>query len=318
MENRANALLAGMFLVIFLAAALASLWWFGGQREATRDVELVSLHSVSGLNPQVAVRYRGVRVGKVSSIEFDPEGSSNIIVTVSINSNLNIASTATARMAYQGLTGQAFVLIEDTPMATPLKQRGDTLRLILQPSFVSEGIDDGMEILRQMKQTLALINGALSDDNRQQVASTLNHVERLTGNVAAASDQLPQILARLQQLASDENLSRLDTVLNNVSVASGEVGALIQESRQLVTDFRQVAGRVDQTIDKVDQVDASVFTGTAGRVNKMTDQVGRAVENLDRLIHTLEESPQSIVFGRASRPLGPGEADIGAGSGDRK
>ena len=72
MENKAHALAAGLF-VLALSALLGVLaYWL------TRDVgirlayEITTREAVSGLQPQAPVRYRGVNVGKVTSIGFDP------------------------------------------------------------------------------------------------------------------------------------------------------------------------------------------------------------------------------------------------------
>ena len=79
MENRSHALIAGLFTLLLGIAAALSMWWFGGKTEVTRDYLVVTSKSVSGLNPQAQVRYRGIRVGRVESIDLDRGDSRNIL-----------------------------------------------------------------------------------------------------------------------------------------------------------------------------------------------------------------------------------------------
>lgn len=312
MESRSHALVAGLFLVLFVSGALATLWWFAGPHDEMREVVLVSQQSVTGLNPQAAVRYRGVRVGKVTRIRFDPDNSSTILVNLSVTREAPVSEKTAARLAFQGLTGQAFVLLEDGTQPNPLAQGGDTLRLPLQPSLVSQGIDSGMELLRQVKETTTRINSLLDDGNREKISRTLDNVERLTSRAVTATESLGTSLAQLQRLLSADNVARVDRALKNVADASGQAGGLMQETRQLTGSLRQVADRLDRTLA---QVDTQALANTPGRVNALADQVGQTVENLDRLLRQLEEAPQSLVFGRGPREPGPGEAGFAPAKG---
>ena len=47
MENRAHALIAGLFLLLLGAAAVASLWWFSGRSEDTRTYVVETRRNVT-------------------------------------------------------------------------------------------------------------------------------------------------------------------------------------------------------------------------------------------------------------------------------
>lgn len=80
MENRSHALFAGLFTLLLGFAAVASVWWFGGTRELSKEFIVVTRQNVTGLSPQGQVRYRGIRVGKVQSIRLDPKDARNILI----------------------------------------------------------------------------------------------------------------------------------------------------------------------------------------------------------------------------------------------
>ena len=73
MENRSHALVAGIFTVLLSIAIIAAAMWLNRDTQERVPYVLTTSGTVAGLNPQAAVRYRGMEVGKVEAIEFDRE-----------------------------------------------------------------------------------------------------------------------------------------------------------------------------------------------------------------------------------------------------
>ena len=83
MENKSHAFVAGLFTLLLMLAALLAFFWLGGSHETTHDYIVVTKQQVSGLNPQSQVRYRGIRIGKVTDIRLDPVDRDNILIFIS-------------------------------------------------------------------------------------------------------------------------------------------------------------------------------------------------------------------------------------------
>ena len=140
MESRSHAIAAGLFAIILSCALVGALWWFSDRRDATRDVLLVSSGSVNGLNVQATVRYRGIVAGKVAAINLDPADPRNVLVTARIRTDLPITRATRARLANQGVTGLAFIALDDAgddPVPL-LGGGGGPPRLKLAPGLVDE------------------------------------------------------------------------------------------------------------------------------------------------------------------------------------
>jgi hypothetical protein len=73
MENRSHALTTGFFTITLLIAAILFGLWFNRDRVERVPYQIATALSVPGLNPQAPVRYRGLDVGKVGGIAFDPQ-----------------------------------------------------------------------------------------------------------------------------------------------------------------------------------------------------------------------------------------------------
>ena len=72
MENKSHALAAGIFVLV-VAAMLAGLAvWLTRDNANYEQYELSTRDGVSGLQPQAAVRYKGVAVGKVCLLYTSP------------------------------------------------------------------------------------------------------------------------------------------------------------------------------------------------------------------------------------------------------
>ena len=69
MENKSHAFAAGIFVMVVTALVIGLGVWLTRDRGNYNTYELSSREGVSGLQPQAAVRYKGVSVGTVMQIE---------------------------------------------------------------------------------------------------------------------------------------------------------------------------------------------------------------------------------------------------------
>ena len=87
MESKAHALAAGLFTLLLGAALIAIVMWFGKREAQAVFYTLYTTGSVNGLKPDAPVRYRGVDVGRVTSIRLEPGGSGRIQLEIGIGAD---------------------------------------------------------------------------------------------------------------------------------------------------------------------------------------------------------------------------------------
>ena len=112
MENKAHALAAGLFVLIVSALVAGLGMWLTRDAGNYHAYELSSRAGVSGLQSQAAVRYKGVAVGKVTHIGFDPQINGNVLIRIAVHENTPLTPSTFAVLGYQGVTGLAYVLLE--------------------------------------------------------------------------------------------------------------------------------------------------------------------------------------------------------------
>ena len=297
MENRSHALFAGLFALLLGFASVAALWWFGGKQELTNEYLVVTTNTISGLSQQAQVRYRGVRVGKVESIELDPADFSKTLIRVSVRQDIPITRGTTAKLGFQGVTGIAHVLLEDNGKdAAPLvAQAGELARIPMQESLLQELSSVGSETLRNARDLLASANQTLNPENRQRIEKTLANLEATTGNAKEAT-------ASLRQLLTPENIRLLNSSLRRVDQTAAQAAPFFAEARGLVARLQSVSDKLETTLG-----DPLSNGALIPRLNELSADLSSNSHQLNRVLQMLEDSPQSLIFGRQQAAPGPGE-----------
>src|SRR5665647_1211610 len=195
MENKAHALAAGIFVVVVAAMLIALASWLT-RDTGERDIyEISTREIVSGLQPQAAVRYRGVNVGKVASIGFDPKATGNVLIRLEIGQDAPVTRDTFATLSYQGVTGLAFVQLDDSGKPAPrlVPDNENPPRIPLKPSLLSKLAARGEVILDQVEKVTGRMNELLGDANQRRVATVLDNL----GTAAADAGHLAQRLLSL-------------------------------------------------------------------------------------------------------------------------
>lgn len=308
MENRAHALAAGIFVIaLSLATALAA-WYFGGKRESDYYL-LETRRNVTGLNVQAQVRYRGIRAGKVESIEQDPADPHVILVRISLDPRFRLTRSSTAKLGYQGITGLAFVEIDDDGSSAELLPNDDEhpARLALKPALIDTLGDKAGDIVAQLGELTGRLNRLLDERNAANLSRTLD-------NFAAASEslkELPQVVAAMRAALSDDNLKRLHAILAQVEKTAGEAAPLTAETRELVKTMTATSQKLDRLLGASG---GDISASTLPQFNALVKRLNANSTQLGRILDMLEERPQALLFGRGPRRPGPGEAGFVAPS----
>ncbi len=308
MENRSHALIAGLFTLIFFLATALALWWLGGSRELTNTYILETRGSVTGLNLEAQVRYRGIRAGKVIGIAPDETDPGLLLVEITLGRKYQLTDKTTAKLNYQGITGLAYVMLEEgsKPGETgqPLDTDGATPpRLKIQPGLFDTLGEKAGDIATQVAELSARLNRLLDERNTQNIARTLD-------NLATASEGLkdvPKLMASLRSALSEANLARLQALLAHLEKTAGEAAPLTAEARVLVANMNKLAQRFDRLAASAGGVSDHLNAETLPRVDALMTEVAAATRRLDRLLDTLNEAPQAMLFGAAPAKPGPGE-----------
>jgi len=320
MENKSHALAAGLFVLV-VAAMLAGLAiWLTRDNANYEQYELSTKDGVSGLQPQATVRYKGVAVGKVTRIGFDPQVNGNVLIRIAVNEQAPISPTTFAVLGYQGVTGLAHVQLDDEQQPYPELPPGPSglPRLPLKPSPFGKLAEQAPAILTQVEEATRRINQLLGDTNQQLLTQTL-------GNISSAAAGVNTLTQKLDATVTQ----RLDPALASIPPLAGEARKTLQALQQagnsvttLASDFSKTTQRITAEGGAIDQITlgtqalaraADQFgTTTLPRVNRAADDTSLAARRLSRAVGGITDNPQLFIYGSGRIPPGPGETGFAA------
>ncbi|GER18669.1 MlaD family protein [Variovorax boronicumulans] len=308
MENKAHALAAGAFVLGLIAALVALVVWFTRDNTVRNVYELSTRDAVSGLQPQAQVRYRGISVGKVTSIDFDPKTKGNVRVRITVDERVPLTTSSFATLSYQGVTGLAFIALDDEGESTvALKPNNDSPpRIPLKPSMLAKLQDRGEEIIDQVEEVTKRANALLADANQKRVADALE-------NIAAASASANTLLKQLDNTVKtglNPTLAAMPETLSTVKKAAGDVSRVANNFNSTVGRLNAPDGPVERLSEgtkALAQAVDSFNAATLPRVNRVADDTAHAVRRLGRAADSINDNPQSLLFGNGGAAAGPGE-----------
>jgi len=309
MENRAHALAAGLFTLVLGAALAAVGMWFSKDEIKLIPYVLATTSPVTGLKVEAPVRYRGVDVGKVDDISIDTADSGRVRIRIGVREGTPITKSTYAQLGYQGITGLAYVLLGDDGTSKEALQSSpsEVAQIRMKPSLMDQG-----EILFGTFAEIAdEVKRLLDDENQGRVRRTLANLEEATQRANLVAKKL------------EPSLEAMPGLIAEAKGLTGDARATIRKADQLIASANGLALKLDARVDTLTRAVSSVEEvgvtaravndETMPRVNMLVDGLNKDTHALGRVINTLGEQPQSLVFGTPRETPGPGEPGFTGG-----
>jgi phospholipid/cholesterol/gamma-HCH transport system substrate-binding protein len=303
MENKAHAILAGIFTIALLVAAVFIGLWLNRDRVERVPYEMVTKLSIPGLTPQAAVRYRGLDVGKVDAITFDPKVPGQILVHFSVRPDTPITKSTYGMLGYQGVTGIAYVQLDDDG-SRPLKVTSSPqqiARIEMRPSLFDQLQTRGLAILQQTEEVTKRINSMLNPENQQAILTAFDNVSKAAIEIGTIPRQLQPTLSRLPAITAQaqQTLSALTTLSKDASALTGSLNGM-------ATTLQAPGGALEKFAHSAEQIGA-VANKLEHETLPLTNDARSSMRALNRTLNSVSERPQSILFGSPAPAPGPGE-----------
>jgi phospholipid/cholesterol/gamma-HCH transport system substrate-binding protein len=304
MESKSHALIAGVFaIVLAILAGLLALWL--GKDEIQRTPYTIATPlKVSGLNIQAAVRYKGIKVGKVTDIDFDTKVPGQLLLNLDIVSDTPITQSTYATLGYQGVTGIAYIELDDDgskPAAIAKDARLGAL-IPLRPGLLQEVEKHGLAILGQTEELSKRLNTLLDPNNQKSLINAVNQI----GRTAAAWETLPAkldpVLIALPQTVQQARDSALA-----FKQFSDNAKATSTNLNNLINNLQAEDGSINRLSKNVENLSSSLQYETLPAINGLVQDARGTLRGINRSTDNFNERPQSLLFGAKPAVPGPGE-----------
>jgi phospholipid/cholesterol/gamma-HCH transport system substrate-binding protein len=275
----------------------------------------VDFTNAGGMQRGAAVRFRGVKVGRIAAIR---PGPNNVEVELEISQpNLVIPRDVKVEANQSGLIAES--LIDITPLSKipegaiagkPLDQNCDNKQVVCNGSRLKGQI--GVNVDEVLRSTTELANrytneqfyqnlnrtleqGALAAANVAELSKSLNSLSKsaqyqlntvsgVSGSVQRAANQVTVSTAQLSATA-DRTLNRFGNTANQLNATVGEFGTTATELRTTAGQANKLLGNLDSLVTS----NRSSLVATLNNISASSNQLRVAASNLSPAINRLTQ-----------------------------
>jgi phospholipid/cholesterol/gamma-HCH transport system substrate-binding protein len=274
----------GLLVVLGLLAGAAAVLVLGLREPASDTYHTYFDESVQGLERGAVVKYRGVRIGKVSSIGVAPDLELvDVELAISRDSSRAIdlsRADLRAQLVVFGITG---VKLIDLDFASPTTPKPPTLKFAPPARY----IPSQPSLLERLERSAVTTVDRLPELIDRGIA-TLDKIDRIADDVHR--EDLPRRAGQLADAArvavrdAGHAMRKLDRVFDRETAGriGTTLGALERSAKQLETFLDHING--------------------GGDLERTLQDVGDAARKLRTFLDVLERQPDMLVKGRRTRP----------------
>jgi phospholipid/cholesterol/gamma-HCH transport system substrate-binding protein len=297
MGKNTHALITGLFMIVLVAASTGVIYWMGTLNEERNVYVISTQESVSGLNPESTVFYRGIAVGKVTNVLFDPSDSGIILVPIEVDKDIIFTKGVYATLRLKGVTGLTQIQLEDEGNITGILPPGDNhlFRIPLVPSLTDKLLNSGEELLKKADHLMIRLSSLLNDENEKNIGDILVNLKTL-------SDKLSDL-----QKGVDTALQNIPALSHDASKTLAHINALTIDLQALSKVVKNLSVKTAQMADKGTMAGNELTQTTLPKVNKLLTELQSATQLVKRVANTLENNPQELLLGPNHQDSGPGE-----------
>jgi phospholipid/cholesterol/gamma-HCH transport system substrate-binding protein len=313
----------GAFVLLLGTILIVGVLWLasGGSLQKKYVLYLAILdESVAGLNINAPVKYHGVDVGKVKSIDLDTNNPELVRLIFAIERDIPIKVDTVAVLKTQGLTGIAYIELDGgAKNAAPLEVSENEEYPIIQtkPSLSTRLETVLTTVLAKLDNTSSNVDALLSVENREAFKNTLANMQTVTKAIAARSTEIDAGIVNASRAASNTAqatqklnpmLDKLEPVINQLSVTIDQINRSATAIERAGNEAATATASASKTVESVGTNIEQYTAETLPEVQRLLLELNELSASLTRLSEQTERDPASLLRGRSPVPDGPGES----------
>lgn len=266
---------------------------------------------VEGLSPSSEVTINGLKVGKITSIDF-LNRKGDLLVTFTVKNDFPFSKNSLAEI-YGGniIGGKSLAIIPKYDAEVGMAKSGDTLEGSKEEGIM-ELVNDRLTPLQSKLEgtivsadsMLTAISEILDDSTRNNIRGTFKNLDatvnsfkitanELQGIVQGNSEKLDRTFTNLDEMST--NFNRFSDTLSNM-----DINKITNDLEKVIADFESVSEKLNNG------------EGTAAKLindGAVYDNLDRATRQLEELLQDFKLNPKRYVhfsvFGKKPGPYDP-------------
>lgn len=319
MNSRTNYTLVGFFVLTSIVMIFVFVvWMIKPTDEKVLATYVINFtESVSGLNVDSPVKYRGVTIGKVTKMGINAKNTEEIKVYIKVDKDAPIKTDTVAKLKSQGITGLNYIdLSQGSKDSQLLCEEGDESIHVIQsvPSFLVQVQESFGSVSVNLSKTLHETSLLLREENQVAITKTLHHMAEVMDRLDKALDEKSiedyhALLASMRRNSErlEESIPKVDTTLEETVVFEKKTANALDS---LANSFVTIASSMAVFEERNKNGDYSVKESTAGPMKQFgitMREMQTTLDELNALLARYSDSPGNMFLQSESPDIGPGE-----------
>ena len=308
MGKNNRALMTGLFLLVLIGITTVIIFWMGHFNQQRNHYTIATRFSVSGLSPQSTVFFRGIAVGKVLSVQFDPDNSGIILIPIEVDKNIILTRGVFSTLRLRGVTGLNQIELNDDGKITeslPPDNNNPDYRIPMHPSMTDKLLDSGEQLLAKADRIMARLDNVLNDQNIENIGDILGNLKNFSNKLTDLNKSLDKALVGIPDLSRDAQ-----GTLKHINALTVELKSLSSDLRTLSVRVGTLSDKAGGLADTGKNMGAMMMQSTLPKMNILLNDLQATSRQVRNTANLLEKNPQSLLFGSKRQEPGPGEPDF--------
>jgi phospholipid/cholesterol/gamma-HCH transport system substrate-binding protein len=306
MARKTSNFVIGLFVTIGALIAVMAIVWLGATKYLEKGEYYIAYfsESVQGLQVDSPVKYLGVEIGRVESIDLAPDHQLiEVIMKITREpaeevDRQKVLPTLVAQLKPAGITGIVFIEVD-------IRKPHETVLLPeFEPASPYPVVATRSSGIRQLQMGFESAVDKFKEFDFKGISEQLIQTAEAAENFLAG-DKTARIAENVESVTK-----RLDNVMTNLEEVTEEkpVEGVLKEARLAIRDVRSLVGTLNENVKAmqlaetgrqanrlVEGIDRSTRSITLD-LRAASENLRRSSETLNGLLERLEASPSDILF----------------------
>ncbi len=296
--SRGQRVQAVLFLIVGITVVVAACFFLIGAPLFTAPKPRFIVRfaeSIAGVEPGTAVKYRGVKMGKVEAISIDDKHD-EVEILLEVDPDLRVTKTTMAKIASQGLLGPYFIELSGSSEGSP--ELPPMSRIPTDDSTMRRIIEAGTTSMEKLGPVLRNLERLTGPENEKRLQDLLEATTRLANTTNATIERLDPEARRVLKSWADLGTDASQVLHDNVE----SLDAIVKDTRAVVASVRRYLeeGHLERLTDETTK---TMQTGRAeiSRVSSSItnwvneDRIGTRVSDAVAALERLEKQLHSVI-----------------------
>ncbi|HZH72457.1 MAG TPA: MlaD family protein [Mariniphaga sp.] len=298
----------GILIIVSSVLLIWGLSYLKGNDIFKRNNEYHIIYdSVDGLTQSNEVILSGYKVGQVSNIQFLPDHSGRLAVSIIVDSSVKIPLKSVAQIISSDIMGSRSIRLVFSEFQE-FHNDNDTLQGAVEADLKEQVSMQVLPLKNKAEELLSTLDSAITglafvfDENAQRnfsesfenINRTVAHIERTTADlqelVSLEKSNIRSIIENLEGITSsiNQNTPQLDNTLKNLSNLSDSLAQI--QITPLMTNLTSISEHLNSVLAKLETDDNTM--GNLLNDDQLYYSLDQLTDNLSQLMSDIRVNPE--------------------------